>query len=304
MNPKTIKTILAPTDFSDNSWNSIKTTASIYVRQDASLILFHVIDFFKAAMIYDNVYIENHLAEFKKNAEDRLKEIQNQIRKKYKITSQTIVETGNVPELICEKAAMKTADLIVMGSHGNSGFREFFLGSNSYRVLKQSYRPVLIVPHDKEYVSFRKILFPVRYIPEALEKYEFARLIIQKNDSTLFVLGLSNDKNYTIYDVSSIVNKLNDALTEDKVQSETIYRICSNFAEEVLRVADEKDADMIIITSSLDALSRKFLIGPYAQKIINHSKVPVLSIKPDPYSDWNKNLQTEDVDYFDLLMDC
>ena len=55
---------------------------------------------------------------------------------------------------------------------------------------------------------------------------------------------------------------------------------CSNIAEKVLQVAAQRNDDIIIINATLDAEWYKFFSGSYTQQIVNHSKIPVLSVKP------------------------
>src|SRR5574337_1894924 len=53
--------------------------------------------------------------------------------------------SGSVHDAICEEAAAKEADLIVMASHGYSGMKHLLLGSVVERVLRAADRPVLVV---------------------------------------------------------------------------------------------------------------------------------------------------------------
>jgi nucleotide-binding universal stress UspA family protein len=53
---------------------------------------------------------------------------------------------GNVPETILKTAGEKEADLIVMGTHGLTGWRRLIFGSVTERVLRSAPCPVLAVP--------------------------------------------------------------------------------------------------------------------------------------------------------------
>ncbi|MCZ7625768.1 MAG: universal stress protein [Candidatus Methylomirabilis sp.] len=53
--------------------------------------------------------------------------------------------SGAVHDAICQEAAAKEADVIVMASHGYSGVKHLLLGSVVEHVLRNADRPVLVV---------------------------------------------------------------------------------------------------------------------------------------------------------------
>ena len=53
-----------------------------------------------------------------------------------------------------------------------------------------------------------------------------------------------------------------------------------NIAETILRTGEKMNADLIVINATLDTNWYKFFSGSFTQQIVNHSKTPVLSIKP------------------------
>ena len=61
------------------------------------------------------------------------------------VNSHPVVKTGNIFETINEVSHEYKAELVVMGTHGVSGFREFIAGSNAFRVVSDSLCPVLSV---------------------------------------------------------------------------------------------------------------------------------------------------------------
>ncbi len=64
------------------------------------------------------------------------------------ISCETIVHMGGKPhEFIVQEAKEKEIDLIVMGTHGKSGFKRVLMGSVAQNVLGQAPCPVLVVPN-------------------------------------------------------------------------------------------------------------------------------------------------------------
>ena len=61
-----------------------------------------------------------------------------------------------MPQAIIKTASDNDVDLIIMGTHGASGVREFFIGSTAQQVIKISSCPVLTVPSNQKVVNFKK----------------------------------------------------------------------------------------------------------------------------------------------------
>lgn len=58
----------------------------------------------------------------------------------------TFTKIGNIREEILDLANKWSADLIIMGSNGRSGFDLFISGSVSESVIRKAHRPVLVIP--------------------------------------------------------------------------------------------------------------------------------------------------------------
>ena len=66
---------------------------------------------------------------------------------KENIPCETITHTGGQPhEFIVEEAKVKNIDLIVMGTHGRTGLKRFFMGSVAERVIGHAPCAVMVVP--------------------------------------------------------------------------------------------------------------------------------------------------------------
>ena len=68
---------------------------------------------------------------------------------------------GSVYKEIIVKSLDVQADLIVMGTHGNTGFQEFWLGSNANKVVSSTKCPVLTIRDDARSTDFKKIVVPM-----------------------------------------------------------------------------------------------------------------------------------------------
>ena len=277
-----IDSILILTDFSELSESALKVGISIAKRQNAVITLLHIVDRF-AYLQPTEVFLPDisPTPDIILMIEDRLKEFSDQLLIDTGIKVTGIVLAGQPSERICRFAYEENISLIVMGTHGTSGLREFFIGSEAYKVVKNAPCPVLTIPGNWDRTDFEKVLFPIRLIPNAIDKYFYARPIIEKNDSELFLLGLSEMKNpEDIKELTLIIDKLKIQLHNDNVKSQTGYCPFEDFPTIVIKTAKEAGIDLLVLTANFENDLRAFFIGPFVQQVVNRSQLPVLSIKP------------------------
>lgn len=295
MKPYTIQNVLVPIDFSNVALNALETAIALCKRQLATLTLLHVVE---------NTYIlfppeaggasSSILPELLFVANENLNELTKKIRINHELVVKHVVRTGNPADEICRWALHKETDLILMGTHGASGLREFFIGSNAYRVVKNSPCPVMTIPGSKQWKDFKNILFPIRMVPHALDKYDVIRPIIRKNSSSLTISGMVKKGDPAgLMEMKALVDSIKSKISEDSVACESEVHFCTDVAKAVLDISDQQKPDLIVITATLDKSLRDFFIGPYTQDIVNHAKYPVLSIRPEISNESLKSLMTE-----------
>lgn len=281
MSENTIKNILFPTDFSQLSGNALITAIAMCKRHNATLHLLHVVDnrYFIVPHEAHNsaIYL---MPDLEKSGMEGLKELENQIKSKHIISIQTHLESGSPADAIGKKAVELNCELIVMGTHGASGLREFFIGSNAYAVIRNTAIPVLTVPGKKKVKGFKKILFPIRASKGIVDKYDFIVPIIEKNDAELIIAGLSlPEEPYNIDPMNEEVRELGSLLKINNTRFKSEHFLCKNYAKKVLELAKKEKADLIVINAALDYKWRQFFIGPYTQQVVNHATIPVLTIR-------------------------
>lgn len=278
-------TILAPFDFTLLSVNSLKIAIAMCIRHNAALHIVHAIE---------NEYIAfPHPASSFAGGDfsyfDSLKAIKNYLVK-VKIYCEkqtgkkvsTHIKKGSPAEVICSVASKVNANLIVMGAHGASGFREFFIGSNAYRVVKNAPAPVLTIPGTFQKNCFDNILFPVRNVEGVVEKYEAIRSIILENKAQLEVVGMIDEKEpLDRTRVDQLMETLKMKFKEDAIPYFSLAYSCNNIAEKVLELTAKRESDLLVINANLDNNWKEIFIGSYTQQIVNHAKVPVLSFKEE-----------------------
>ena len=146
-----IRKILAPTDLSKLSRPALRHALELAVEQGATVIVFHVISEDSDWFAGDDRL--NPAIAFLPQQRERLHEFMKEnfadLMDKVELTE--IVEAGVPYNRIVEKAQSENADLIVMSTHGRTGFEQVLLGSVTAKVVARAACPVLSIRPPKEH---------------------------------------------------------------------------------------------------------------------------------------------------------
>lgn len=273
MNHK-IKNILVAVDFSEPSLNALHTAVCMAEKSGASIYIIHVQDnifqFLGANAITINSVVNN--------SSNILTALANDIERKSGIKPVLVEEDGYATEAIVKNAVGHKCDLIVMGSYGASGYRNNYIGTTAYSVIKYAPCPVLIIPSGRKWESFGKPLFPVRPVMTALRHYDVIRNFLKEN-STLYILSLSySGQPGMTTDLNMLISEMEGKLTKDKITPKIEVNSEGSISQNILAQADLTKSDLIVITPAIDVSPKHFYIGPNAHFIMHNAKVPILVI--------------------------
>jgi nucleotide-binding universal stress UspA family protein len=282
MKTVTIQKILIPIDFSETSMLAIEHAAFTAQLFKAELVLLHIVEkhWDQFSIIAPELRI-NSSSELTDAIEKRLDEIASDIRAKYGVKSMTITTSGNIFNEILSVSKEQAVDMVVMGTHGTSGFVEFFAGSNTFKVVTQAECPVISVQTHAQKLGFKDILLPIDDSLHSRQKVDYAIALAQKFASKVHVLGLADMSDQTAQNkleikldqIEEYIKKCGLAYTRKTVEGKNQAKTTYEYAKTV-------NADLIVIMTDQDEIITGRLMGTFAQQVINHSKIPVMSIKP------------------------
>lgn len=211
------------------------------------------------------------------------------------------VEEGNVANEVLTEASELHADLIVMGTHGRSGFDRLALGSITEKVLRRASCPVLTVPPSDTTVPiddgppFKRIVCAIDFSNASLKGLEYAFSLAQEDDAQLFlthVIDWPEDATLPPSLAQAIaatrrdwedekrrqLQRLIPESTRTWCQPEQVLRVGSP-ARELLRVAAEHEADLIVMGVHGRAAIDVALFGSTTHRIVHEAACPVLTVR-------------------------
>lgn len=147
-----IKKILVPLDFSEESLKGLELAKVIAKRKRAVIHLYHSIPFndyvplgiFEGAVTLTES-LDHAQKQLTENAQWRLKSIVKELKEEGIVAEFTLGIVGTIQGII-DAVKTESIDLVVMTSHGYSGFKKYWIGSIANGLLKRTTTPVLIQP--------------------------------------------------------------------------------------------------------------------------------------------------------------
>ena len=278
------KKILIPIDFSKTSMRAIKHGAFMAKRTKGELILLHVqkksdlIDIIMPAVNIKNVSV---ITEF---LEDKLEKLAADTRKEYGVKVTTLVSMGNITSEIVDIAEENSVGMIVMGTQGSDSTSDLFLGSNAYRLLTKSNIPVMTVRTDAPKLGYSNILLPVDTSAHSRQKVVTALQVANKFASHVHVLGLlGKNEDYHEYKLKVILPQIQKMAKLKKLTCTTEIEKQDDRVAKTLAYAKKINADLIICMRDETTELSKWILGSYAHRLLNESKIPVLCIPPEEH---------------------
>jgi nucleotide-binding universal stress UspA family protein len=188
-------------------------------------------------------------------------------------------------QAILSAADEKRADLIVMGTHGYSGFKHWMMGSVAEKVLHLSRVPVFTVrqkiddfidtnaPNTRP--EIRHILCPCNLTPSAAGALRTAASLAQRMNARLTVLYSTASNNAS--DEEKPLRTWNEETLPGAPHIDTVIRQ-GDAADQTITVADQLGIDLIVIGICHRPFSQGTVVGRTTERVTRHASMPVLAV--------------------------
>lgn len=276
-----MKKIIVPIDFSKHSEYALKVAALLAKKYNLTIYALHMLDLQEFSISESPSSHQEKGIFFLKLAEKKFKNFLAQeylkdvhlvpIIKHYKVFS----EINKVAEEI-------EADLIVMGSHGASGLKEFFIGSNTEKVIRYADIPVLIVKNEINDVSFNNIVMATDFSEESIPAFKnsLQTLDFLKAKKQILYVNLPNENFKTTPEMESMANRFLTQVEGNVDRLINVNFVCARSIEKgILDFANVTGADLIVtITHGRKGISHIFE-GSISEDLSNHATLPIMTFK-------------------------
>jgi nucleotide-binding universal stress UspA family protein len=139
------KKIVCPVDFSEFTNEIIEYGVSIAKKFDAELHLLHIIPNLNYFTPYESFLTPENLVAMERSIEREIEKDFEKTIKKIDMPVKKAIKTGVTFVEILDYIKTEKIDLVVMGTHGRSGFEHILLGSVAEKIIRRAPCPVLTV---------------------------------------------------------------------------------------------------------------------------------------------------------------
>jgi nucleotide-binding universal stress UspA family protein len=288
--------VLCPIDFSEFSRHALDHAVVVARWYEARLTVLYVFSNFSAMdmppVVLGEKERERIMAEMRSFAERVPSGLRPDLR---------IGEAADIHREILAQAQATHADLLVIGSHGRSGFEKLLLGSVTEKVIRKTPCPTMVVPRlapetaANSAVQFRRILCSVDFSEGSLRALEYAVTLAEEGDAQLTVLH--------VIEVPPELreNPLAEGFDVDRVRAEAEARSLQHLRElipqdartystvetqvregaaywEILKAAAERSVDLIVMGVQGRGALDLVLFGSNTARVCRTARCPVLIV--------------------------
>ena len=283
--------ILVPIDFSELSLKALETASALGKLMDVKITPLHAyipvadID----GLYYMGMVLGSHtnFTDIEPVIKDRLTQVAEE-RVDKSLLTKPLISVGNAPQAIVEEA--KNFDLVIMSTHGRTGFSRFLLGSVSEKVLRIAHTPVLIVEEESIFEPLEKILVTTDFSENSFAAFPWVSSIAKISGAKVdFVHIIKYDEFKSMNTAQTFASLRKDRMI--KLIDEYFSEIKDQVKPEVILTSESPHESIfnlhfsrnynLIAMATIGRTGLKYLsLGSTTANVVRTVGAPVLSINP------------------------
>jgi nucleotide-binding universal stress UspA family protein len=294
-----IERVLCPIDFSEFSRDALDHAVAMARWYRATLTVMHVIDIPQVPVNGLAAGSEAFTPMFDRDkvAED-VRTFARPAIGSVDLKWDVLVTLGTPVGAIELHAEQIRADLVVVGTHGRSGFQRFLIGSVTEKLLRAITAPLLIVPppvKKPETITYATVLCPIDFSNESLRALEYALSLAQESGARIILLHaqetLLDDVDPLYAPNMNVPEYLRDAEQkasarlkaavpeEARVWADPVERVVRGRAyRQILAIAQQENVGLIVMGVRGKGALNRLIFGSTTEHVIREARCPVLTL--------------------------
>jgi len=273
--------ILVPTDFSECADFALNAACQLALITDSDITLFH------AAELPDDFGAQSSEDRLVEQVQERMQNnIDELMTQRQAMAGSVGVKMhmkscfGKFMETLIDYDKEHQFDLVVMGSYGASGKQEWFIGSNTQKLVRKLRKNILVIKNPISNLSLKKVMFPSNLTESDREAFiEFLEFLKIFKTEEVHILAV-NTSGWFNQPTPIMLELLKEfkALATGEYDCQTHYYSDYSVEAGIRHFAEKYEIDLIAISNIDRSPIRRLFQGSNVEMLINHSEIPVLVI--------------------------
>jgi len=269
-----MKNIIVPLDFSPESLNGLKMAILFSQKVESSIHLLYVL---QKSSESDKQGADSE----QKSAESNFMKIIGDFKPQLGNNSgiQYLISRGRVYQEVVSLANNLSDCIVTTSTHGASGFQELFIGSNAFRIISATDKPVITLRKNYCPASIERIVLPIDLSADSRQKVPATMEIAKLFGAEVHVVGIHASRTKAnMKKIRSYTSQVAGYI-EGKVRCESNEIFGDNIPDMLINYANTIKADLISITTDKSS-GLSLLMGNTAHQVLNKAEIPVLCLTP------------------------
>ncbi|MDP5171900.1 MAG: universal stress protein [Bacteroidia bacterium] len=282
-----MKKILVPTDFSDCALYAADAAISIARKTSAEV---HFYTRVHVHPLWDQLS-EKEKMDFPESFA-RIQETRKQfqeLRERYRGVPVRIVTSyshGDLIDVVSRYIESEDIYLIVMGSSGADGMKEYLFGSNAQKIVRHAQRPVMVVKHPLVKDEFKNIIFASDFSEEANIPFQQLIQFGRHFGSHIHLVSIATSPSFG---ETREVRKKMEAFEEQCWALPCFIHEVGDYNIEmgISSLANKLNADLVTVAHFGKSLVKRIFTGSLTESLVNHLEIPILTLNYPELEPWH-----------------
>ena len=274
-----MKTILLPTDFSENARNAMRYAIAMFCNEECRFILMNTYKtpIAGASMLVsiDDIMLKETIKMLEEEKE-KIAEWKSCANLKIDLRA----EFGDIVMGINGVLRSEDVDFVVMGTKGASGLKEVIIGSNTAAAIRKVNKPIIVVPEDAKFNKLSTILLATDYTEiHNQEDITVLKQIASAHNSTLDLLNIkqTSEESITTEDISTAGLNMKSSFEGVNCQLSTFE--AEDIPSGILDYMEKEEyIDMLVLVAKKYGFFEEIFHKSVSKKVVAHTQVPTLII--------------------------
>ncbi|MFK8038694.1 MAG: universal stress protein [Crocinitomicaceae bacterium] len=267
-----MKTILVPTDFSENAFKALEYASFLAIQISAKIV---VLNAYQIPSGTSNVMI-NFADILEKDANEGLSKLMNKLSSQHTFKNVEYIPLscyGFLIEAIEIASKHHEVDLVVMGTAGASHLKGKIFGSNTIAVIRKTNYPIVVVPNQVEFLEWKNIILASNEDDSILSAVKVLNSFVNSKEVNIDIVSVESKNNDSHTNHAELIHGLKGWHYELHTEKN------DNIVDGIINYTENHQSDIIVLLRKSYSFIERILHSSVTKKLALHSNKPLFLFK-------------------------